>query len=227
MRAADVALTVIDLDGGDSACRAAWPLLNAAERERAGRFRFDRDRRRWGLARAGLRRVLGAALDVGPQTVVIATDAQGKPYLSDHPDLHFNLSHSADVALVAWTRLAPVGVDVERIKEIADRERVCRRVFSACEREQLAALPEGQRTRAFYLGWTRKEALIKATGEGMRAPLRAYSVALAPDAPPRVLADERAAAGMEPWHLWHTEPRPGYVAAAALRCAPTPRFELA
>ena len=144
----------------------------------------------------------------------------GKPALDagvSGGDLHFNLSHSHDLAVVAVTDIAPVGVDVEFERTIPDWESVASRFFSPQEQAQLAAIDAGQRQHAFYNCWTRKEAVIKATGEGLSARLDSFDVSLLPNAGAEVLADRRGGSTEGRWQMQHIEPKPGYVGAVAMR----------
>jgi 4'-phosphopantetheinyl transferase len=210
-----VAVWRLDLAGGDAAALA--DSLSADERARAARFRFPRDRDRFVAARAGLRQILGACLGLEARAVRFAYGARGKPALAGG-ELSFNLSHADDLALVAVAREAPVGVDVERLRAVAGRERIAARCFAPAERAALGALPEEARDLAFLLGWTRKEAVAKARGEGVAA-LTAIAVELDPTRPARLVAldgDEAAAAR---WSLHPLEPAPGYLGAVAVTCA--------
>ena len=135
---------------------------------RASRFRFERDRRRYLAARLALRHVLGAALGVDLAAVRLAEDGNGKPCLADDPDrCHFNLSHSGGLALIALSRAAPVGVDLELAGMMeADGDLVAACLCPA-ERCQWNAIGLAARRRAFLDLWTRKEAALKAVGLGL------------------------------------------------------------
>jgi 4'-phosphopantetheinyl transferase len=194
---------------------ACKPLMNAAERARAGRFVHEKDRLGFVAAHAGLRLVLGEKLGLRPQDVGIRAPLHRKPELVDHRHLHFNLTHAGDIALIAVTSRAPLGVDVEPLRAMSDMAPVAETVFCDAEIAAWRAVPDALRERAFFCGWTRKEALIKATGEGFRADLKALCVVLDPAARPAVLASPPS--DEPPWHLAHLEPRSGYVGAVAMR----------
>ncbi|MGH9472935.1 MAG: 4'-phosphopantetheinyl transferase family protein [Terriglobales bacterium] len=193
--------------------------ISAEERERAARLRFERDWRRFVAAHAALRRILGGYLGVPAAAVEFAYGRHGKPSLAGRAALHFNLSHSEELALLAVTEIGAVGVDVERERtielEIADR------YFAAGEVAALRALPADERQAAFFRCWTRKEAYLKARGEGVLLPLDGFEVSLARDQPrlARVMADAEEAAR---WQIAHLEPAPGYVAALAMRATGWP-----
>ena len=144
----------------------------------------------------------------------------GKPVLDSKVsgvDLHFNLSRSCDLAIVAVTDIGPVGVDVEFERSIPDWASVASRFFSPHEQAQLADVDAGQRQHAFYYCWTRKEAVIKATGEGFSGHLNHFDVSLMPNAGAEVLADRRGGCTEGRWQMHHIEPKPGYVGAIAIR----------
>lgn len=141
-------------------------VLNAAEQELAGRFRFEKDAVHWRACRAALKMILGKALEIDPSAVTLATGDYGKPFLEKTPrPIHFNLSHCHDLALLALAGEGPVGVDVEP----ADRAGSllgCEGTF--CHPDEIAALPAGEgRATALLDIWTSKEALLKALGTGM------------------------------------------------------------
>jgi 4'-phosphopantetheinyl transferase len=144
--------------------------LDARERERAARFMREQDGRRWSAARATLRRVLGAYLDAAPDGLRFAEGANGKPSLAGEggDGLRFNLSHSADTALIAVAHAREVGVDVELPRRAADHVALARRVLTAAEADRIAAIEDpGERERAFLRVWVRWEAVLKCRGTGI------------------------------------------------------------
>lgn len=196
--------------------------LSEDERARADRFRFAVHRRRFRASRTALRRILSLYTGVAPADLIFEYGPLGKPELPDRP-LHFNLAHAEDLALVAVTPEGPVGVDVEHIRPSPSLPRLARRVLSAAERRRLEALPEADRPWAFYLAWTRKEALIKARGEGVFTGLGRIEVSLTPGEPARLLS-LRALPGSRPedvahWFLHDLRPAPGFAAAVAVEGA--------
>jgi 4'-phosphopantetheinyl transferase len=191
-------------------------LLSEDERKRAARFHFDIHRRRYVVSHGALRRILAEELGADPAGLAFNEGERGKPALPAHAELQFNLSHSASCALVALTRAAPVGVDVEQRRPIEHAVTIARRYFSPAEIVAFDALPEPERIAAFYRCWTRKEAYLKATGEGLALPLVGFDVTLAPDEPARFLrVDDR----QEPetgWLLFDLALPGDYAAALAL-----------
>lgn len=193
-------------------------VLAPAEVERAGRFRFERDRVRYVRARGALRCLLGAYAGVAPGSLRLGHGPFGKPRL-EAPDagLHFNLAHADDLMVVALTGAGEVGVDVEAVRPLPDLERIAEHFFSAGEREALGALPPARREDAFFACWTRKEAYLKALGSGLAVPLDAFEVCLAPEEPPRIRTVDGDAAEAARWTLLDLECEPGYRAALAIR----------
>ena len=176
--------------------RACLDTLTPDESEKAGRFRFDRHRQQFVIARGALRSVLGHYLDRPPGQLRFAYSPFGKPEVEGEEGrdcLRFNLSHAEGVALIALNRGREVGVDVEAVHEEFPGMEIAERFFSDREVATLRAMPEGARAVAFFLYWTRKEAYIKALGEGLSHPLRQFSVSLA-DGESRVLAEPEGVA---------------------------------
>jgi 4'-phosphopantetheinyl transferase len=164
------------------------------ERIRAERFIFDRDRDRFIAARGVLRDVLGRYLRRPPRAIDFVYGPRGKPALSNnglHHSICFNLSHTHGLALIGITRKREIGIDVELIRPDFASEEIAKRYFSPKEIDRLNGLQRERRTEAFFLCWTRKEAYIKARGDGLHIPLDSFDVALSPDEPARLFsADE-------------------------------------
>ena len=163
--------------------RSLEATLVDEERERARRFIFERDRDRYVAARGILRDLLGQYLRCAPQSVEFVYGPHGKPALAGaalRPAICFNLSHSHGLAVVAIGREQEVGIDVELIRAEFASEAIAKRYFSAKEIDELSRLPAELRTEGFFLCWTRKEAYIKAKGDGLRIPLDSFDVSLTP-----------------------------------------------
>ncbi|HET9627763.1 MAG TPA: 4'-phosphopantetheinyl transferase superfamily protein [Kofleriaceae bacterium] len=167
---------------------ALGETLSADERTRAAKFYFERDRRAFTVARGALRTVLGRYLGVPAAAIGFAYRARGKPYLATPGDrgLAFNLSHSGGFALIAVARQRELGVDVEQRRAIDDLVALAETSFSPREFEVFRALPRAQHVEAFFTCWSRKEAFIKATGEGV-AQLADFDVTLRPGEPAQIL----------------------------------------
>lgn len=181
-------VVIARLDIGAEAADASAALLSGEERQRAGRFAQDRERRRFTVARARLRQLLGARLAVAPEAIELEYAAGGKPRL--HPkfgsDLRFNLSHYEDVAAFALAHGREVGVDVEGVRSLEDADAIAALVFSPREHQAYRAVDPAQKPRAFFNCWTRKEAFVKALGEGLQHPLHSFDVSLVPGEPARL-----------------------------------------
>jgi 4'-phosphopantetheinyl transferase len=190
-------------------------LLAADERSRADRFHFDRDRRRFIVGRGVLRSLLGSYVHQPPDRIVINYSAYGKP--ASAAPLQFNVAHSHELAVFAFTAQAPVGIDVEyQQRVVSDRDRLAERFFAPQEHEAYRALPEAEKRPAFFRCWTRKEAYIKAIGTGLSHPLDRFVVSLAPDQPAALLSSTDDALASQRWLLVHLEPRTDYVGAVAV-----------
>ncbi len=193
-------------------------LLADDERARADRFRFERDRSRYTVGRALLRSLLGRYLGSAPEDVQFEYGAYDKPHLAGAGPW-FNLSHSGTVALYALTTAAEVGIDVELDDADFARERIAERFFSPAEVAVLRSLPESRQPRAFLNCWTRKEAFIKARGDGLSLPLDSFDVTLAPAAPAALVRTAWSREEPGRWRLQDLSDRhAGYIAALALRC---------
>lgn len=162
--------------------------LSDDERSRAQRFHFERDRNSFTAARGILRDVLARYSGGTPRAIKFVYGAHGKPALSDRnaSNLRFNLSHSHGLAVIALTREREIGVDVEKIQPERTGDEIANRYFSAEEVAELRALPTDQQAEGFFLCWTRKEAYVKALGEGLRFPLDRIQVSLSPGKPARL-----------------------------------------
>lgn len=197
--------------------------LSTAERDRAGRFHSEADRDRFVVARGGLRAILGHYLGVAAAEIHLSYGPHGKPHLAQSAhglDLRFNLAHSHNLALYAFTAGCDLGVDLEAIRPLADADDIAARFFSARERAAYLALPAAERLEAFYRGWVRKEAYLKALGDGLARPLAGFSVSLGPGEPARLLEVEGDPAETERWSLAALDPAPGYAAALAVEGQP-------
>src|SRR5882724_506538 len=150
--------------------------LCASERERAARFHFRADYDRYVSARAVLRLQLGDFLECDPKSLLFQYTSHGKPFIEQR-GIEFNLSHSGDWVLFAFTSSAEVGVDIEHIRPMPNMRDVAQQNFAASEFASWEATPEQDRTEAFYRCWTRKESFIKAISEGLSCPLDSFEVA--------------------------------------------------
>jgi len=198
-------------------------LLSHDEQDRARRLRFRHDAIRFVTLRAVLRTVLGERLGASPEEISFAYGPYGKPELAmpfNGRGVAFNVSHSADLGVVAVTARHRVGVDVERVRPLPDLEAMSELLFSPREQGTLRAIPSILRPRAFLNCWTRKEAYIKAIGTGCSHPLARFSVSLAPGTPVRLEQCEDDPSEPERWTLAALDADPDYVAAIAIEGRP-------
>lgn len=193
--------------------------LSLDEREKAERFYFQKDRKRFIVTRGLLRMILSLYLEIEPGQLRFDYDIYGKPTLareSGEAGLCFNLSHSHGIALYAVTRNREIGVDIERVRADVEIQQIAERFFSPQEYETLCALPSNMQAEAFFACWTRKEAYIKARGEGLAFPLNQFDVSLAPGEPAALLSTKGDPQEASRWSLHELDPGPGYVAALAV-----------
>lgn len=175
--------------------------LSDEERARAERFLDPKHGRRYRAARGQLRRLLARETGVAPEDLVFAYAEHGKPYLPDFPDLRFNLSHSHEAAVCALCRGAELGVDLEWTERRVEHLLVGRRFFSPPEVEKLDGTPENRQREVFFNCWTRKEAYIKALGDGLSRPLDSFGVGMLPGEP-AVLLWSAYPGELERWTLF-------------------------
>lgn len=190
-------------------------LLSDDEKARADRFHFEKDRNDFIAARVLLRTLLSAYLGVNSAKLSFAYADKGKPYLEESlpSGIKFNLAHSHGRALYAFSNGREVGVDLEFMRDDLADEKVAERFFSAGEIDSLKAVGPELRKEAFFNCWTRKEAYIKACGEGLSMPLNEFDVSLVPGEPAVLLENHKEPADVTRWSL-HSIPVPsGYVAA--------------
>jgi 4'-phosphopantetheinyl transferase len=209
------------LDVPPETCAHVYATLTPGERTRSARFQFERDQQRFIVAHGALRDLLGRYLETQPSRISFVYNAFGKPDLSPEfgNRLTFNLSHSAGLALIAIASASNVGVDIEYIRAGSDYADIARHFFSAAEVDYLMALPSHAYAEAFFSCWTKKEAYLKACGEGLAIPLNSFSVPLTTDPAPTPLDLHVASRDIVPakrWSLYTLRPAPGYAGALAI-----------
>lgn len=215
-----VVLWHADLDRLSAPLESVLGCLSEAERLRADRFRFQHDRRRFATCRALLRWLLARELGGDPSAIEFCYGPFGKPALHAGSALMFNVSHSDSQAVIALSRGAQVGVDIEQVRQLDDLEQLAASVFSPAERSAFDTLSGADRTRGFFNGWTRKEAYIKARGDGLQRALESFDVTLLPGQPARLTRVENEPVELDRWTLSSFEPAPGYAAALCVeRCS--------
>ncbi|MBI3761430.1 MAG: 4'-phosphopantetheinyl transferase superfamily protein [Chloroflexi bacterium] len=208
----------VELNQSAQCVEALRRTLAEDELKRAERFYFDSDRQHFIVARGALRTILGRHLGAQPDQLRFVYSSHGKPALvgdCGFDAIHFNVAHSYGIALVGVTRVSEIGIDVEYVRREVEHLSIARRFFSSGEVAALYALPADLRQEAFFTCWTRKEAFIKARGEGLSYPLDQFDVSLAPDEPAALLS-VRGCSTARGWSLRSLSPGPGYAAALAL-----------
>jgi 4'-phosphopantetheinyl transferase len=202
------------------ALRRYHATLAPDESAKAARYHFQRDRDHYVAARGLLRHLLGLYLARPPQSLRFAYGAYGKPSLeagAGAQDLRFNLSHSHELAIYAFTRGRDVGIDIEHMRADFASEEIAAHFFSAREVSMLRTLPAAARTQAFFNCWTRKEAYIKARGEGLSHPLDQFDVSLIPGEPAALLGTRGDPLELTRWSLRALDVGENYAAAVVLQ----------
>ncbi len=187
-------------------------LLSSDEQTKAERFRFERERRRFIVGRGTLQIILGRYLNSPPENLVFEYGAHGKPGLLQM-ELCFNLSHSEGIMLLAVTEKRAVGIDLESIRTDLDPGNLAEQFFSPTERAELEALPSNRKLASFFSGWTRKEAYLKARGDGMTYPWDQFSVSMDCGQPAQLLQVKDDPSELTRWSLRTLTPAPGYTGA--------------
>ncbi|NNN31057.1 4'-phosphopantetheinyl transferase superfamily protein [Streptomyces sp. S3(2020)] len=215
----------VPLDGPSATVARLSRILSGRETERADRCRFEADRRRFVIARGTLRRILADHLDVPPRELRLERGRHGKPRLVDSPGLRFNLSHSGELALVAVTRHAEVGVDVDRLRPGLAVEPFAERFFPATDVRFVAAgAGPTERAERFLRLWTRKEAVVKAAGARLTQGLGlAVSAGPGPDA---AVVRDPSGRIRGAWSVRDLPVPDGYLAALAVAGTAAPRISV-
>lgn len=201
-------------------------LLSPEERQRAQRYCFKKGQQQFVVARGILRQLLSRYTKLPPAALKLTSNRYGRPSLakdSNPLELDFNLSHSGDLALYAFSRRRAVGIDIEKLNRKVATHAIAKDFFAADEVTALKAVSEDMHTVAFFNCWTRKEAYIKALGEGLAHPLQNFAVSLAPHQEAALLSIRGDKAAAARWKIYALEPGAGYIAAVI---AENPPFSL-
>lgn len=208
----------VSLDQPTSYCQQLRETLSADEQTRAERFYFEQDRQRFIVGRGLLRAILGRYLNIKPSQIQFCYGTRGKPSLAatTAETLRFNLSHSQGLALYAVTPEREIGIDIEYIRPLSQVEKLAERIFSEGEKAVFYTLPSHQQQEAFFNGWTRKEAYVKAIGDGLAQPLEQIEVSFKPGEPAKLRSIAGDSQAASQWSLQQLIPEVGYVAALAV-----------
>jgi 4'-phosphopantetheinyl transferase len=201
-----VRLHVEALDVGEAAIARSLRLIDAAERARAARFRFARDASRFVARRARMRELLSEHAGEAPERLAFALGPNGKPILRNGA-CHFSLSHSYGLMMLAVAE-TEVGCDIERIDPDLDWPPIAGRLFAPAEYDALRSMPQAPARRGFFDCWTRKEAYVKALGQGLSHPLDSFEVSV--DREPRLCAEPG-------WRLCDVAPDDRYAGAVVAK----------
>ena len=178
----DIWKVVLEASAVERECMSA--ILSADEIARAGRFHFERDRHRYISCRGALRKILARYLSIEATDLSFSYSEHGKPFLGDTKStdgITFNLSHSSATGVIAVSRNRRVGIDIEFPRQGIEMAALARRYFSQWEAARLESLRGEDLTAAFFSVWTRKEAYVKARGDGLSLPLGQFDVSIDPD----------------------------------------------
>jgi 4'-phosphopantetheinyl transferase len=214
----DVHIWRIRLDVRDAAFDRLHSVMSEQERERAQRFRFERLQQQYTIAHGALRLILGRYLSIAPDRLRFVEGAHGKPALAEPPaTIRFNVSHSEALAVIAFADGRDLGVDIEAIRPVPEMDEIAQRYFSDQEANDLMQTAPDAREQNFFRIWTRKEAFIKAIGDGLSFPLDSFSVSFHPDEEPRLLSVRGDVDAARAWQLHAFDPAPGFTGALAYR----------
>jgi 4'-phosphopantetheinyl transferase len=208
------------LDVARTALTVFAASLSKEERIRAKKYRFRRHQYRFIAGRGLLRAIVSQYLHIDPAKLVFEYNSHGKPEVTrqfNSSGIHFNLSHSDDMALFAVTIVGPVGIDIERLRLIKDAGELVNWFCSPRERELFQNLDSREKQRAFFHLWTRKEAFLKATGEGISRLLNQVEVSFRPREPAQLIAVLGESKRATRWSIHGLSPAPGFVAAVAIQ----------
>ncbi len=201
----------VDLQRSHAELAQLRATLSNDEVARGERLRLAELRRRVWVARGALRAILAAELQCAAADVMFAYGRNGKPAVIG--DLRFNVSHSGELALIAIGYRRELGIDIEQVRPYAEVRQITGQFFSPYEQATLHALPSEQWSLGFFNCWTRKEAYLKALGDGFARGLDTFDVTLAPGDVPRLLRVGWDAAEVDRWRMYAWQPAAAYTAA--------------
>lgn len=196
-----VHLYQLDLQSKGEELSSFWKTLSADEQHRANQFHFEVLRNQYITCRGTLRKLLGYYLRQSPESLRFSYSEYGKPILETSSSLQFNVSHTADIGLIAFTLDADLGVDIEAIKKGIEVKKLTQRFFSKNEAQYILDLPTANQDRAFFKCWTRKEAFIKGHGQGLSLPLDQFEVSISDQIPTALRVVQWDPASVNSWSL--------------------------
>ena len=206
----------IALDLIDEEIQLLLPFLSKEEKERAYRFKFEKHQRRYIAARGSLRKILAGQLNLKPAEIDLIYSKTGKPLISEDQNkknILFNLSHSHELAVIALTLNKQVGIDLEYLTDKKDLLGLAKRFFTNKEYEIIFSLAKDKQNEAFYRAWTRKEAYLKATGEGISG-IEKIEVSVIEKEPPKILNTPSETGD---WSLFNIQIPDNYIVSLAVK----------
>jgi 4'-phosphopantetheinyl transferase len=193
-------------------------ILSQEELTKAFKFKFEKHQNRFIITRANLRLILSKYINIAPENIEFIYSEKGKPSLAQNYDdlgIEFNLSHSGELALYAVTKDKRIGIDVEKIRTNCDVESIAKRFFCESEYQFISRLPEGEKQRVFYQVWTRKEAYLKATGEGLGGGLDTIELDLE-SKDTKIISIKGEEKTSNNWYLYELKMPENYLASLAV-----------
>jgi 4'-phosphopantetheinyl transferase len=211
-----IALIVCRLNAPQEFVRALLSSLSSDERERVDRIRVWNARNSFIIGRGLLRIILSCFTGTRPAAIRFTYGKCGKPATSGNEGIRFNVAHSNMIVLIGLSEGREIGVDIEHVRGIPDGEELARRFFCPSEYRELLTVERSHRIKAFFDCWTRKEAFVKALGDGLSYPLDRFQVTLRPEDPPRFVNIDGIPGSSTEWSLRDISPREDYAAAVAI-----------
>lgn len=205
------------LDIGPEEQKKYMGVLSKDEKEKASKFRFSKDRIAYIASRGMLRVLSGHYLNCPPEDIIFEYEAHGKPGYAHKTSLKFNVSHSGNMVIIGFLFDQVMGIDIEIIKDDFDVLDIGRNFFSKKEIAALNAIPKAMQHIAFYRCWTRKEAFIKAMGDGLSFPLDLFALSIDSDTTTSLLETSWDPKEKDQWELYSYIPADQYRAAIAIR----------
>ena len=193
-------------------------LLSPDELQKAYRYKFEKDRDHFITGRALLRNILAKYLNQSPDEIIFSYSDKGKPFIKNS-NLKFNLAHSGGKAVFAFADNAEVGIDIEYMRELPDALQIAKRFFSEEEVNEILKVRDDEIRSAFFNCWTRKEAFIKAVGEGLSYPLKDFTVTLIPGDNPEIKWIKDKDDEVKEWSLVNIQTDENYISSLAVKAA--------
>lgn len=216
----EIHVWVAVLDFSEDKLADFYKTFSEHEQTRAKHFHFEKDRKRFIGARGVLRTLLSQYIIGDPKNIQFTYSSHGKPALVNDPSLRFNVSHSQNVALFAFSKQYELGVDIETMEKSREIVAIAKRFFTANESKLIDHLKGKAQNQAFFNGWTRKEAFLKALGMGLSYPLKQVEVTMSPEDPAKFIALYDKNLNMNDWSLYNLKYTDNFAAALVVKGIP-------